>query len=87
MARDMSITETYINDIVVAKTNMRKMIDCDRNSNIRDNLFEHYEGLCRRLIKIKNDKESLYYKKKMFEAELKRCTHRSKRYLILYLFT
>lgn len=81
MTADLATIDAYISDIIVAKTITRKYIDCNPIPAKRDQLFQHYEGLCKRLHQIRNVKESLYYKRRFFQAELHRCNDRSK-----YLF-
>lgn len=65
--------------IVTAKLNVRKLVDCNTNVGAQKGLiYDHYEGLCRRMIIIDNVCNDLEIKKNIFEKELKRCKERSK---------
>jgi hypothetical protein len=78
---DNSINETSINmnSIKIAKLNVRKVIDCHPNNDYeRKELFEHYEGLCKRMVVLKNVHEDLLIKKGVIEKEITRCIQRSK---------
>ena len=75
-----AINETLdsCNKIKVAKLNVRKSIDCYANMHpTKSFLFDHYEGLCKRMVKLKNVLSDLKLKKSVFEAERQRCTKRS----------
>ena len=58
---------------------IRKMIDCKANVwGRRDDLYDHYEGLCQRRIIVRQVYEDLGIKKKILEKENMRCAERSK---------
>ena len=72
-------TSTDINLIIIAKTNTRKTIDCHPNDgDKRKDLFDHYEGLCKRMVILKSVYEDLLIKKEVIKKEITRCSQRSK---------
>ena len=72
-------TSTDINLIKIAKTNTRKTIDCHPNDgDKRKDLFDHYEGLCKRMVILKSVYEDLLIKKEVIKKEITRCSQRSK---------
>lgn len=75
---DISTIDEYVADIVLSKNNIRMSIDCHLNRSNRDKLFEYYESLCKSLHRIQNIRESLHYKRNIFQAELRRCNNKSK---------
>ena len=64
---------------------IRKIIDCKANVWGRQgDLYDHYEGLCRRRIIVRQVYEDLGIKKRILEKEKIRCAERSEFYDIPY---
>lgn len=64
--------------IATAKANIRKILDCHVNVDIRSQLFDHYEALCRRNVILKNTYDDFFIKLNVIQAEQNRCKERSK---------
>ena len=65
----------------------RKAIDCHPNGGTtRSELFDHYEGLCKRMVILKNIYEDLVIKKEAFKREKVRCDQRSKFFFMNVFF-
>ena len=75
----MNQTQTNLESLKSAKMSTRKAIDCHPNGGTtRSELFDHYEGLCKRMVILKNIYEDLVIKKEAFKREKVRCDQRSK---------
>ena len=71
-------TESDINVINEAKKNIRIAIDCRANTLNRNEMFDHYEGLCKRIVIMNNVLTDLKIKVDILEKEKQRCQDRSK---------
>ena len=78
-------TESDINVIIEAKKNVRIAIDCRANIENRNEMFEHYNGLCKRAVVIRNVLSDLKIKVDILEKEKQRCQDRSKSFLTINL--
>ena len=79
MDLELNRTATDIDTVKEAKTSIRKAIDCHPvGGDTKRVLFEHYEGLCKRMVFMKNAYEDLKIKKKILAQEILRCNQRSK---------
>ena len=79
-------TESDLNVINEAKKNVRIAIDCRANIENRNEMFEHYNGLCKRAVIIRNVLSDLKIKVEILEKEKQRCQDRSKSFLTINLF-
>ena len=61
-----------------AKKNVRIAIDCRANIENRNEMFVHYESLCKRTIIMRNALTDLKIKVDILEKEKQRCQNRSK---------
>uniref|UniRef100_A0A7M5XJA2 G8 domain-containing protein n=2 Tax=Clytia hemisphaerica TaxID=252671 RepID=A0A7M5XJA2_9CNID len=66
-----------IDAINLARNSLQKVIDCKANSGYRDDLFDHYEGLCKRKVFIQQVYDDLMIKKTILQKEKMRCFNRS----------
>ncbi|XP_066919223.1 SCO-spondin-like [Clytia hemisphaerica] len=76
---EMDRIQTTLDAADSSKNLIRKMIDCKANVwGRRDELFDHYEGICKRKIIVRQVYEDLKIKKNILEKEKMRCANRSK---------
>ena len=74
----ISQIQSDVSVITAAKSNTRIAIDCRVNTGVRSELFEHYEGLCKRNVILNNVLNDLKIKVDVLEKEKQRCQDRSK---------
>ena len=75
---DINTTSSNIKIIETAKYNLRRVIDCNVNRGIRDDLILHYESLCKHRVVMRNVVDDLKIKRNVLEQEKERCLKRSK---------
>ena len=73
----------WLESIETSQTNLRKVIDCVHNRDVRSDIFDHYMALCERKVILTNVKNDLSIKKTILEKENQRCRDRSKASSIL----
>lgn len=76
---ELNQTQTNMDLLKTAKISTRKAIDCHPNGGgTKSRLFDHYEGLCKRMVILKNVYQDLIIKRNALEQEKLRCHRRSK---------
>ena len=78
LENELNTTVENMEIIKTAKKNLRLVIDCKENEYTREELFNHYENLIKRLVILKNVFEDLQMKKSVLQHEKKRCSERCK---------
>uniref|UniRef100_A0A7M5XEW6 Peptidase M12B domain-containing protein n=2 Tax=Clytia hemisphaerica TaxID=252671 RepID=A0A7M5XEW6_9CNID len=74
---DLTLMTDDLNLASTTRLALRKQIDCALNNGTRSELFDKYEGLCKRIVYISSSKEDLSIKKTILEKERIRCDNRS----------